>query len=72
MTMVRTFMKIGLTSQNMRLKNKLYKREGVATAERSRIYFLLIKYSCIALAAFLPMPIALITVAAPVATSPPA
>ncbi len=35
-------------------------------------YFLLVRYSCIALAARLPAPMALITVAAPVATSPPA
>jgi hypothetical protein len=35
-------------------------------------YFLVVKYSCIALAARLPAPMALITVAAPVATSPPA
>jgi len=41
-------------------------------SSRVRGYFLFIRYSFMALAAFLPMPIALITVAAPVATSPPA
>ncbi len=35
-------------------------------------YCLLVRYSCIAFAARLPAPIALMTVAAPVATSPPA
>jgi hypothetical protein len=53
-------------------KVELYKGEKQRSLSKVRVYFLFIRYSFMALAAFLPMPIALITVAAPVATSPPA
>ena len=53
-------------------KFKIDKREGRRSLSRFRGYFLFIRYSFMALAAFLPMPMALMTVAAPVATSPPA
>ena len=55
----------------LRRKNRKFKRAKIRDLVFN-CYFLLIKYSCMALAAFLPIPIALMTVAAPVATSPPA
>ena len=52
-------------------KNQESKIKGKSQKKRLT-YFLSVRYSCIALAARLPAPMALMTVAAPVATSPPA
>ena len=56
------------------LKNMFLIRGGGSwvVVRVSKCYFLWVRYSCMALAARLPAPMALMTVAAPVATSPPA
>ncbi len=66
-----TQVKSGLLIKNKRID--AFKRK-IKSQKRLKLlgYFLFMRYSCIAFAARLPAPIALMTVAAPVATSPPA